>query len=274
MDSVESLVRSKAAVTYDAAADHFDEAPLAFWNRHGQLAVERLGLRSGDRVLDVGCGTGASALPAAVAVGPTGTVTGIDVAANMLKRARGKAQALSLENVDFVIADMSATGFPDESFDSVISIFSVFFVADMEAQIAELWHMLRPNGRLAITVWSKNAFQPAASIFGEELCRLRPDLAMPTRPWERLSNPDALRRLMLDGGTTPPNIVVIDDRQTLIHSDDWWTIAMGSGYRWEIEQLAPAEQSELRRRTSRRLSDMGADAIETAAIHAVAIKAG
>ena len=47
MNSLESPVRSKAAVTYDAAADHFDEAPLAFWDRHGRHAVERLRLRAG-----------------------------------------------------------------------------------------------------------------------------------------------------------------------------------------------------------------------------------
>ena len=108
MSMMENPARLKAAITYDAAADHFDDAPLAFWDRHGERTVELLQLRSGSHVLDVGCGTGASALPAAIAVGPDGRVTGIDVAENMLKRTRAKANARGLGNVTLALADMSA----------------------------------------------------------------------------------------------------------------------------------------------------------------------
>ena len=69
----------KAAVTYDAAADHFDAGPLAFWGRYGRRTVELLALLPGSTVLDVGCGSGASAIPAAEAVGPTGRVAGVDL---------------------------------------------------------------------------------------------------------------------------------------------------------------------------------------------------
>ena len=55
----------KAATTYNAAADHFDDGPLAFWERYGQRTVERLRLKPGSVILDVGCGSGASAIPAA-----------------------------------------------------------------------------------------------------------------------------------------------------------------------------------------------------------------
>jgi ubiquinone/menaquinone biosynthesis C-methylase UbiE len=48
----------KAEVTYNAAADHFDDGPLAFWDRYGRRTVERLSLSPGSLVLDVGCGSG------------------------------------------------------------------------------------------------------------------------------------------------------------------------------------------------------------------------
>ena len=67
----------KAASTYNAAADHFDDEPLGFWARFGRRTVERLALRAGGAVLDVGCGTGASAIPAAERVGPSGRVIGV-----------------------------------------------------------------------------------------------------------------------------------------------------------------------------------------------------
>ncbi len=272
MNSIENPARLKAAATYNAAADHFDAAPLSFWERHGRRAVELLAPRPGWHVLDVGCGTGASALPAARAVGPEGRVLGIDVAENMLARARAKAAAQDLGNVAFELADMSATGWPDACFDAIIGVFSVFFVPDTEAQVAELWRLLRPGGRLAITVWGPEAFEPGASVFAEEGRRLGFGLDLKARPWQRLTAPEKLRRLLLDGGTTAPEIHQVADRQPLAKPEDWWTIALGSGFRWEIEQLTPDQRETLRARTSLRLAELGADAMETGAHHAIAAK--
>src|SRR5947207_7878367 len=100
----------KAEATYNAAADHFDDGPLAFWDRYGRRTVERLSLAPGSSVLDVGCGSGASAIPAAITVGPQGRVTGIDLAERLLAIARSKSVAQNLPNVDFQRADMTALG--------------------------------------------------------------------------------------------------------------------------------------------------------------------
>ncbi len=70
MDPINDPGKLKAEATYNAAADHFDDGPLAFWDRYGRRTVERLSLVRGSSVLDVGCGSGASAIPAAINVGP------------------------------------------------------------------------------------------------------------------------------------------------------------------------------------------------------------
>jgi ubiquinone/menaquinone biosynthesis C-methylase UbiE len=152
--------KAKAAATYDAAADHFDDEPLTFWDRIGRRTVERLALSPGAQVLDVGCGTGASALPAAQAIGPSGRV---DLSARLLERARAKVAARGLTNVEFRIGDMTSSGYPDQSFDAVISVFSVFFVPDMEGLVRELWRMVRRGGKLAVTAWGSRIFEPAYS---------------------------------------------------------------------------------------------------------------
>lgn len=72
--------RLKTEKTYNAAADNFDAEPLAFWDRYGRRTIERMGLEPGANVLDVCCGTGASALPAARTVGPKGSVIAVDLA--------------------------------------------------------------------------------------------------------------------------------------------------------------------------------------------------
>jgi ubiquinone/menaquinone biosynthesis C-methylase UbiE len=110
----------KAAVTYNAAADHFDDVPLAFWDQFGRRTIERLALASGASVLDVGCGSGASAIPAAVAVGSQGRVLGVDLAQRLLELARVKARQLQLHNIEFRLADMESLGFPDATFDAVV----------------------------------------------------------------------------------------------------------------------------------------------------------
>jgi SAM-dependent methyltransferase len=76
--------QTKAAATYSAAADFYDDPANAFWNRFGQRTVEGLSLPRDARVLDVCCGSGASAIPAAEQIGPRGSVLGIDLADQLL----------------------------------------------------------------------------------------------------------------------------------------------------------------------------------------------
>lgn len=272
MSLSETVRCGKTAVTYDAAADHFDDEPLGFWDRHGRGAVDRLHLQPGEKVLDVGCGTGASALPAAKLVGPQGEVVGIDIAENMLVRARAKAHRAGLTNARFDFVDMADSGFASDRFDGVVSVFSLFFVPDMERQLAELWRLLKPGGQILVTVWAEDAFQPAATIFSEGLKQIRPDWVQSERPWVRLTVPENLHQLFLDAGTSDPIIEHAEDRQPLTEPDDWWTIAMGSGFRWEIDQLQPVERSALRTYVIDRLKSERVGFVETSALHAIARK--
>jgi ubiquinone/menaquinone biosynthesis C-methylase UbiE len=63
---------------------------------------------------------------------------------------------------------MERLGYPDERFDAIVSVFSIFFVSDMASQVRELWRMVRPGGSLAITTWGPRMFEPGASAW----CRL------------------------------------------------------------------------------------------------------
>src|SRR5262245_35340445 len=91
----------RAARTYGAAADHYCLPSLSFWDRFGAQTVARLRLEPGQAVLDLCCGAGASAIPAARAVGTTGRVLGIDVAEPLLGLARARAAQEGLANIEF-----------------------------------------------------------------------------------------------------------------------------------------------------------------------------
>src|SRR5206468_1753637 len=104
--------QDRAAFTYNAAADSFDASPLGFWDYFGRRTIELASLPIGSRVLDVCCGTGASALPAAEVVGPTGKVIGVDLATQLLELARTKASQRRLANMEFEVGDMLSLRFP------------------------------------------------------------------------------------------------------------------------------------------------------------------
>jgi ubiquinone/menaquinone biosynthesis C-methylase UbiE len=82
--------KPRRAAVYNAAADYFDHPVTSFWHRFGRRTVERLGPREGERVLDVCCGSGGSALPAAEGVGPHGKVVVVDLAERPVESRRQK----------------------------------------------------------------------------------------------------------------------------------------------------------------------------------------
>ena len=262
----------KAEATYNAAADHFDDGPLAFWSRYGSRTIERLALARGAAVLDVGCGSGASAIPAAIAVGPSGRVVGVDLADRLLALARTKAVRQKLDNIEFVSGDMEHLDFPDGSFDAVVCVFAIFFVPDMERQVADLWRLIRPGGRLALTTWGLRMFEPGSCAWWAAVRQVRPDLIPALSPWERIMTPEALRRLLTESGIGEAEIVAEDGRQTLRSPDDWWTVVLGSGYRWTVDQMGGEAVARVRAANLEPLRQSGVTSIETNVIYAVARK--
>ena len=275
LDPVDPLeaARRKAEATYNAAADAYDDVPLAFWDRSGARAVERLHMRAGSRVLDVCCGAGGSALPAARAVGSTGSVLGVDLAGDLLLRARAKAHAEGLGHARFERGDMCALPpAADGGFDDVVCVFGIFFVPDMERQVSLLWDQVRSGGRLAISTWGPNMFAPGYGVWQQAVKRIRPDLHTDFRPWDRLTSPELVVRLYADAGIPGAEAVLERGSQPLRSAEDFWTIARGSGFRWAIDQMGPEAAEAVHREVVGTLAARGVTAVETNVIHAVARK--
>lgn len=262
--------KAKAAAAYNAAADHFDHPVSSFWHRFGRQTVERLGLREGETVLDVCCGSGGSALPAAEAVGLRGKVVAVDLAERLVRLGEAKARAKGLGNIEFKTGDMLALGYPDANFDVAVCVFGIFFVPDMVAATKELWRMLRPGGRLAITTWGPDLFEPANSAFWEAIRAERPDLMKSFNPWERISTPAGLREMLGEAGIDKAEIVAEAGSHQLNAPEDWWLIAMGSGYRGTLAQLDAATLARVREKNLAAI--LGCKAIATNVVYGVATK--
>ena len=238
--------KKRAAATYNAAADFYDYPTNTFWERYGRRTIERLALMEGARVLDVCCGSGASAIPAAQAVGPDGSVVGVDLAENLLKLARTKAGQLALTNIEFRPGDLTALPFADDSFDVVVCVFGIFFVPDMESAVRELRRVLRSGGRLAITTWGPRFFEPVNSAFWDSVRNVRPELYKGFNPWDRICEVDAVRALLATAELKEIRVEAENDFQPVNSPDDWWPMVMGSGYRGTLDRLSAAEREQVR----------------------------
>ncbi|MCG8554201.1 MAG: class I SAM-dependent methyltransferase [Proteobacteria bacterium] len=123
----------------------------------GDAALERLELRPGQHVLDVGCGSGTCSVRLAARVGPDGSVLGMDISAPMLEHARNRAQ--TVKNLSFTEADASEHSFTP-NYDAAYSRFGVMFFADPTAAFANLRTALKPSARLAFVCWREAEHNP------------------------------------------------------------------------------------------------------------------
>jgi ubiquinone/menaquinone biosynthesis C-methylase UbiE len=121
-------------------------------------------LRQGHAVLDLGSGTGYPAILAAQTVGTSGSVTGIDLAGDMLAVAQRKAKRLGLLNVTFRTGDATTLPFETASFDAVISRFCLMFLPDVPKASTEIARVLKPNRWFAVMVWTSPERNPRIGL--------------------------------------------------------------------------------------------------------------
>src|SRR3989440_7797026 len=158
---------------------------------------------AGERVLDVGCGPGATALPLAAAVGPSGHVTGVDIAEPMLGLLRQRVAERGIANLMPLLADAQTHAFAPASFDLLTSRFGVMFFADHLAAFRNLAKALRPGGRLCMAVWAGIAdnrhWQMPFEIAVKHVGPPKPQPPQAPGPMA-LSNPDYVRRVFSGAG--------------------------------------------------------------------------
>jgi len=117
------------------------------------LLLERSAVALDESVLEIGCGTGATTIPLAEAVGPRGRVVGVDISEPMLARARQRLAESGLGNISLVQADAQVHRLEAGRFDLIVSRFGVMFFADPVAAFSNLSPAARPGGRLCFVCW-------------------------------------------------------------------------------------------------------------------------
>lgn len=134
----------------------------------GQMAMEALRLRVGERVLDIGCGTGVTTRMLADALHPSGHAHGIDISSSMIDMAR---ERVFHGGASFEVADAQVAAVEGAPFDAAYSRFGVMFFSDPQAAFANIRRSLHPGGRLGFACWQDLSLNdwigiPATAVYG------------------------------------------------------------------------------------------------------------
>jgi ubiquinone/menaquinone biosynthesis C-methylase UbiE len=168
-------VSTDAAEVYESC---FVPAIFGAW---ASPVADAAGIRRGNKVLDVGCGTGVLAREAFRRVGQEGQVVGLDLNEGMLAVA-----ARSEPQIEWRLGDAASLPFEDSSFDVVVSQFALMYFPDRMASLREMWRTLAPGGRLAIAAWAPIVHARGYQILVDIAVR-HADLRQQTC-WQRLSS--------------------------------------------------------------------------------------
>jgi SAM-dependent methyltransferase len=192
----------------------------------GLLATANL--RAGERVLDVACGTGVIARLAAGQVGPTGSVTGIDLAPDMIEVARRVLSPVGTQ-IEWHVGDAASLPFPDASYDVVLCQMGLMFMQDRPAALAEMRRVLAPGGRLVVN--TPGAIQPPFVAMEQAVVdHISPDLGGFVRAVFSMHDPDAVATLLRDAG--------LNDVSSTVHTV---TLRLGppAEFLWQYINLTP-----------------------------------
>lgn len=244
--------KDSVARVFDRSADTYDQTGVEFFGPVGRHLVDLTAPRHGERVLDLGCGLGASALPAAERVGPDGYVLGLDLAPRMVEGMLARARDAGLENVAARVGDAEAPDVDRAAWDVVQASLVLFFLPDCASAVRRYRELLRPGGRLGCS-WFGREDSRWDAIYSSLVAELPAEEHGPKRPHEDgpFSGVEAMNAFLTDAGYVD---VRTELREFVVrYADDrtWWDTLWSHGRRLTLERLQEAGvlESTMRRMT-------------------------
>ncbi|SOE02229.1 class I SAM-dependent methyltransferase [Blastococcus haudaquaticus] len=238
---------------WDEAAEDFGRLAEHLWGPVGAGTVAVTRPTEGERVLDACCGTGASAEPAARAVGARGLVDAVDLSESMV--AMAARSAAGLPQLRTHAADV--TSWQPDGYDVVQCVLGAFFFPDMDAGTEWLVRRARPGGRVAVTIWERGALVPAGEALVGAVGAVRGQPMETPRASTRvqeLGDRVALGSWLADRGladvdvTTVPLVLPMDPHVL-------WLLVLGSGFRGMLTGLDDEQVGAVRAGYLERLAD-------------------
>jgi len=247
LDSIAIRKRGTAAF-FDRVAGQYDRSGPRFFSYFGQRLVDMAGVSFGAQILDLASGRGAVLFPAAAAVGPQGHVTGVDLSEKMVIELAQEIQHLRAPNITILQMDVENLQFSDASFDFIFCGFGLFFFPQLERALAEMRRVLRPGGKLAVSLWDRSMDVEWVWFYQQVQAHLPPDLMakpVPSRPPSgELDTQAGLVRALDAAGFR--DIRVTLEAHDFVYTDenDWWGALWTHWTRMALERIEQANGAE------------------------------
>lgn len=189
----------------------------------GHQTIARLAPTPGQRVLDIGCGSGRTTVELAHLVAPGGDAVGADIAPTLVEAARARAEAAGATNARFVLADAQRDDLGEGVFDAAFSRFGVMFFADPGVAFQRIHRSLRPEGTLAFCCWqdlfaNEWMFIPGSAVI--TATGTMPPMPGPGEPGPfSFSEPDHVEAVLAGAGFTDIEVEPMATTIVLPHQD-------------------------------------------------------
>jgi SAM-dependent methyltransferase len=233
-DPTPEEIKAGVVGVFDRAAATYDQVGVEFFQPVGRFLVSRTDPQPGERVLDVGCGRGASAIPAAEAVGPTGNVLATDLAPAMVEELKRAAEGVPWLRAEVGDAEQP----PDGTFDVVQAGLVLFFLPSLDTALAHYRDVLAEDGRLGFTWFGEPdaRWEPVLRALGADLPEDERPSSRPSGQGPFGSVPTMHEHLATQGWTDVTTETQVHEVRVR-DADHWFEWTWSQGYRFVLEKL-------------------------------------
>ncbi len=253
---------------FDGAAPEYGRAGCCFFQHFGRSLVSFSGVEPGADVLDVATGKGAVLFPLINSIGSEGSVSGIDLSANMVSETQ---RQLDIEGKDWVCVqqmDAEKLDFPDCSFDFVFCGFALFFFPSLKKALSEFRRVLRPGGYLVVSIWGEKPKLTSWAV--EEAKKL---LGNGRLAVTSLKDSHSLFEALEGEGFF--DVQLLEERKVFQHESTqaWWKSLWSHGTRAYLEKLSKAQLDDIYERALLRVESNSKEKGISEELHSIFAKA-